>query len=124
MLVKLSLARPYRPLPPWQAIGARPLVRGCDVRRDDTKRRQRPDMRATLGDAQAIIGPVGDHRNAPMIIGPADRRPSGRKPLSSVDGRQIHLPPSHMRACHASYGMVEPTKIGQKYTKHSPTMTT
>jgi hypothetical protein len=23
MLVKLPLARPYRPLPPWQAIGAR-----------------------------------------------------------------------------------------------------
>jgi len=31
-VVKLLLARPYRPLPPWQAIGARPYVQPLIVR--------------------------------------------------------------------------------------------
>jgi hypothetical protein len=78
--VKLLHARPYRPLPPWQAIGART----CSPSKRPSPFRPRP-----FGFALRPRTSCGSGRRIP-----SRRSPAGGSPVDA----QIQRPPSHIRA--------------------------
>jgi hypothetical protein len=78
-VVKLHLARPYRPLPPWQAIGARPYLRRSPALPADPP----------FGDLQSrnpIPGPLPLGRQTTTIRQPKSARHRPRTPLARFRG--------------------------------------